>query len=125
MAQILYNTPVKQLFCLEPLEADGECNFQGGTLRVEEFSTGRKNNAGNTIMAPELMMPSCLGSQIGPYCALFPIPTEMFHMRLIEPFRIAKLREECYFYNERILLNQGLTNLLSPCPHTEGWRIRL
>lgn len=70
-------------------------------------------------------MPSCLGSQIGPHCALLLTPTFMFHMRLIEPFGIAKLREDGYFYNERILVNQALTNLLSPCPHTEGWGIRL
>lgn len=68
------------------------------------------------------MLPGFLGSQIG----LLPLfPTSVFHMRLIEPFRSAKLREECYFYNERILLNQALTNLVSPCPHIEGWRIRL
>lgn len=67
-------------------------------------------------------MPSFLGSQIGLH---FLPPSYKFHMGLIEPFRIAKLREECYFYNKRILLNQGLTNLLSPCPHIEGWRIRL
>lgn len=52
VAQILHNTPVKQLLCLEPLEVDGECCFQGGTQRVEECSAGRENNAGDTIMAP-------------------------------------------------------------------------
>lgn len=51
VAQIFYSPPVKQLLCLEPLEMDGEFHFQGRTLRVEECSAGRNNNAGNTIMA--------------------------------------------------------------------------
>lgn len=65
-------------------------------------------------------MPGILGSQIGPYFALKEI-----RKRLNEPFLTAKLHEGSYFYNERILLNQGLTNLLSPCPLAEGWRISL
>lgn len=44
----------------------------------------------------------------------------MFHMRLIEPVGIAKLRADGYFYNQRILVNRALTNLLSPYPSAGG-----
>lgn len=44
----------------------------------------------------------------------------MFHMRLIEPVGIAKLRADGYFYNQRILVNRASTNLLSPYPSAGG-----